>query len=462
MSSTNIQPEIYKRKLQSQERRYYRAPNATNFLVIKIRGNVSENLLKNAILKAQKRHIFLRVRVFLDDNFDAWLTTEKVKDIPIEVVKRSGDDQWIQICLSEVRIPLDYCNHPAIKFILVYSQNVSELILKSNHMFADGLGMAYLARDILEFLGDPSKKVDVLSPPPLVTRDSFPSSISDNFLVVKLIRWFNKRWDKQKVFFDDEDYKNLYRAYWKVYNNRSFSIELSEKETSKLINRCRQEGVTVNTALIAAFIRSQSIAKGFIKKQRGGFAVNLRDKLISPVGEFYGFYASGIFSIFKDKPNKSFWIMAKDIHKHIKKKMDDKVYFKNLLRFRYLRPTLYDALTMKMYGALVPEGYSRYEKLNSYGKKKDAISFIVNRIMLKDFGFGITNLGQLSFPCKYGDLEIERFFLSPHTAPNTEVVIGAVTVGGKLSLVVSYIENIIDNEIMVKIKENIFDILKIK
>jgi len=32
------------------------------------------------------------------------------------------------------------------------AENVSELVIKANHICTDGLGMAYLARDILEFL----------------------------------------------------------------------------------------------------------------------------------------------------------------------------------------------------------------------------------------------------------------------------------------------------------------------
>ncbi len=459
MSITNIQPKVYKKKLQFQERRYYRAPNSTIFLIVRIKGDVSESLLKNAVLKAQERHVLLRVRVMLDNNFDAWFTTENVKDIPIEIVKRTGDDQWIQISLREFSIPLDYSNRPPIKFILVYSKNISELIIKSNHICTDGLGMAYLARDILEFLGNPNKKVEILPPPPIINRDSIPSTISDNFFVTKTVQWFNKKWEKQKVFFDEEDYINLNDAYWQRYTNRSFFIELSETETSKLVSRCRQEGVTVNTLLIAAFIRAQSIAKGFVKKQNGGFAVNLRDRLVDPIDQFYGFFATGLFPTFKDSPNRSFWSLARDTHRRIRKKMDRKVYYHNLLRFFSIQPTMTDALIMKMYGKIIPEGYSRYEKLSSYSRKKDIIRFIVNRFMSKTFSFGVTNLGRLDFPRNYGDFELDRIFLSVHTALNTEVIIGGATASGKLSLVISYIENTIDDEVMYKIKENMLDIL---
>jgi NRPS condensation-like uncharacterized protein len=71
------------------------------------------------------------------------------------------------------------------------------------------------------------------------------------------------------------------------------------------------------------------------------------------------------------------------------------------------------------------------------------------------FGFAITNLGRLDFPRFYGDLELERFLIFPPTGPTIETTIFAVTVSGKLTIVLSYVEEVIGSEIMVKLKRTL-------
>jgi NRPS condensation-like uncharacterized protein len=459
MSLQDVQPEIYKRKLQFHERRYYRAPNSALNVMFRIKGKITEKQLRHAILKAQQRHVLLRARVFMDKESNVWLTTENVKDIPIDVIKRSNDNQWLQVYLNDGHIPLDYCNRPPLKFILLYSKDVSDLIVKASHMFTDFLGVCYLTRDILEFLGDTNKKVKILPPPPLITRDNIPSNVPNNFIIRSVIKIINKIWMKRKVVFDEEDYKNIYKAYWETYTSKSFNIDLSKDETLKLMKRCRKENVTVNSALIAAFIRAQSMAKGVAKKQNGSFSVDLRNKLVNPIGQSFGVYATGVFLSIKDKSGKSFWDFSKNIHKCIIKKMDKQEYHINLLRFYNFDSSINDAAIMKMHGHLVKKGYSRYDKLSSYCKKKDIISLILKIDTPRRFGFSMINPGRLDFVPKYGNLELDKVFLLPLTAPNIDVIISVATAVEKLSLRLSYIEKIIDDEIVKKIKDNMLNIV---
>jgi hypothetical protein len=74
----------------------------------------------------------------------------------------------------------------------------------------------------------------------------------------------------------------------------------------------------------------------------------------------------------------------------------------------------------------------------------------------KLLGPAITNLGRLDFPRTYGPLELDRLIMQPGGAfplVHVDMVIGAVTCSGKISLVVEYSEEAVDTRTMEKIKD---------
>ncbi len=71
-------------------------------------------------------------------------------------------------------------------------------------------------------------------------------------------------------------------------------------------------------------------------------------------------------------------------------------------------------------------------------------------------GPAITNLGRLDFPKTYGPLELDRLIMQPggaFTLSHVNLVLGAVTCSGRLSLVVEYAEEAVDTDTMEKIKD---------
>ena len=76
-------------------------------------------------------------------------------------------------------------------------------------------------------------------------------------------------------------------------------------------------------------------------------------------------------------------------------------------------------------------------------------------------GLSVTNLGSLDYPSKYGSLELERFIFVTSTSPMMELVVSAVTVSGRLSFAINYIEETTDTPTMQKIKNKALKYLKI-
>ena len=230
--SENLKAKKYERKVTGAERFFSHSPFSIVTMVARIKGNITEEMLKNAVVKIQQRHVLLNVRIKEDDEHALWFASEGVQEIPIEIVPRKSENDWIKIHAEASKIPYEFETHPAIRFILVQSPDVSELIILCHHIICDGMSLAYLARDLMVHLGDPSREVEVLPAPEPITLDNLPGDVSLSGLVKFFINRIKQKWVEEIVFFDQEDYKVLTKTYWDNYQHELFSIELSEEETS--------------------------------------------------------------------------------------------------------------------------------------------------------------------------------------------------------------------------------------
>ena len=153
MVSENQQVMKYERKVTGAERFFSHSPFSIVTMVARIKGNISEDMLKNAVVKVQQQHVLLRVRIKEDNEHALWFTSEGVQETPIEILPRKSENDWIKIHAEASKIPFEFETHPAIRFILVQSPDVSELIILCHHMICDGMSLAYLARDLMVHLG---------------------------------------------------------------------------------------------------------------------------------------------------------------------------------------------------------------------------------------------------------------------------------------------------------------------
>jgi NRPS condensation-like uncharacterized protein len=450
-----------KRKVSPLERIFSRSPYAIVTMVARIKGNVSKSMLKDAVKKVQKRHQNLRVRIQEDGDHTPFFTSEGVKEIPIDIVSRESDEHWIRVYHERRTIPFEFKERHAIRFILVQSQNKSELIILCHHIICDGLSLAYLARDLMVHLGEPTREVEVLPDLVLIDKDNLPKEVSVNRIVKYFINRINKKWRKNPTYFDQEDYLSLNQAYWTNFNHQMVFVELSEDQTTVLVERCRKEKVTVNTAITSAFIAAQSIILEGKVNPNIVVATSFRERLPKPVGQAVGYFAGGVSLEHKYNQKMSFWDNSRELHKKLKPLYGNKNLFKEIVPWLYLEPGIMESLSFKMIGELVSPDSSRYNKLSSFSKREDVISSLLKKQNMDSLeepflGTAVTNLGRLDFPQIYGKLELDRLIMNPggmFPLAMVNLVVGAVTCSGKLSLLVEYAEETIDSATVEKIKE---------
>jgi len=464
----NPRVKEYERRITPIERVFLRSPYSIVAVVARIRGSISESMLMNAVSKVQQRHPNLRVRITEDSDHDKWFTSEGAKEIQVEIVRRESDDHWITVFHEASQIPFEFEERPCVRFILVQSPSISELIVLCHHVICDGMSLAYLARDLMVHLGDPTREVEVLPDPVPIDRDTMPKEVSLNAVAKFFMNRINKKWEQDKIFFDQDDYRDLNEAYWMNYRHQMFSVELSEAQTSALVARCRKEEVTVNSALTTAFVGAQYTVQGDQPYfSTIGVAGNLRDRLQRPAGEVMGFYAGVVTLKYKYNRRTHFWENARRVHRKLKPLFTNKNLFEDAITWSYLAPGILESLSFKMIGGLVPPHSARYQKLSEFSRRDDIVLSVLKREKMDSLdriimGTAVTNLTRLDFPREYGTLELDRLIMHPGGAfplAKVNLVLGAVTCAGKLSLVLEYAEEAIDTGTMEEVRDQAMEFL---
>lgn len=455
--------QILKRKLNQRERVHCKAVSSNISLIATIIGNISPNELKNVIRKMQKRHPILNVHLESKGK-DAFILANGSLEIPLKVIDRKGAMQWREVIVKEHKIPFDMVNGPLIRFILLCSPEISDLIIFCQHTICDGMSLAYLARDMMEYLANPSKEVELLPPPPIVNEESIPSDIKAKLSVRIFSKIINWMWEKNEVIFDYKDFEELHKVFWENYTYSSHLYELSKEDTDALIHACREHNVTVNTVLISAFAIAQNqLSSGSYEYlEKYGSAVDLRPILKNPVGEQFGFFAGGVHINYKYSEKDTLWDVAKKIHEQTELENAREEALIGTLNNFYLSPTLMDARFISGFGELIPPSSESYDKIHSFVlDDKNVVNKMTKKILKEKFGLAqiMTNLGKSGFPEQYGEFILKNLILMPSCSPYTELVLAVITHGGTLSLTLNHMEESTSSEEILKMKDLANDII---
>ncbi len=450
MIMRNASSAAYERPVTPIERLFTRSPFSVVTMVARIQGLVTESMLRDALDKVCLRHVNLRVRIVDDEHGNPYFTADGAGEIPMHEVPWESEDQWIHVMDETSRVPLAFDERPPIRFFLLQGPDRTDLVIVSHHIICDGMSLAFLAKDLMAHLGDPSLEPEALPDPVQIGLDSLPEDVHLNLATRAILRRMNRKWDQQRVLFDHQDYLDLTATYWSELRHMTLPILFSEAETDELVARCKSEDVSVNTALTAAFAKAQMDENGGkLPHPRIGIATSLRGRLRVPVGEAMGFYASSVTFKAKWRRREDFWSNARRLQRRMQKLIQGKGSFKDPTSWCYLDPTFLEATSFKKLGGLVPPDAPSHEKLSAFARQDDAVKRILKLGKMdsldKPFmGTWVTNLTRLDFPRRYGELELDRLILHPGAAyPLSQVVlvIGAVTCAGKLSLVMEFADD---------------------
>ncbi|RMI30519.1 hypothetical protein [Nocardia stercoris] len=153
--------------------------------VLHVRGRLDPALVKSALAWLQSRHAILRTHIRYGKLVwrrvppfayrQSWFDTEGTTEIPLEVLDDTDPDAWRKVLAAGLRTPIPKGNHPRLRVTLVRQLPDAEqnhIVICADHSTLDAQSANMLARQLLEFLADPTM---VQLKPPLDT--ALPPSV---------------------------------------------------------------------------------------------------------------------------------------------------------------------------------------------------------------------------------------------------------------------------------------------
>lgn len=430
------------RKVSNLERVFLWNPNCSVSMITRIKGDVSKEDLRHALESVRHMHPLIGSKIVFDEKNNAWFSTDNVPSPSFKTVHRVSDNQWFKEVQREIQIPFDLEKGPLIRFVLVYSETVSDLVIVCNHSICDGMSLVYLVRDLLDCCINPEKEVKVLHPiniEDILPKRSFsPSSILSRPFMYHI----NRQWKKHPYYFTQNDSKAIQSAYWEENLFSTVLLELDPPETQTLLKQCRKNDVTIGSAVTTAFIAAHEyIISPFVKNQKQiWIPFDLRRHVTTQIGDVFCMCVRAPRFSYEYNLKKSFWENVSILNKEIHKRVEKLDY--GALGTHDFDPNLMDALScFASFKKVVPNAYTQTENLLHFSQDRGNIAFsIASKSDGMSPGIIPSNLGRLNIPETYGNLQIDRMVFLPVISDSVPLTLGGVSIGDKLVFSMIYPE----------------------
>jgi len=353
---------------------------------------------------------------------------------------------FLNAIFQEDQKPSNWEIDPTSRFVLVKGANGSDVIVAYiQHVIADGRSTAFVLKHLLEFIADPAKEVIELIPISLV--ENAPADVLIPEIQKAYTEKINTDWEKQKVTFGVDDFIEVAQKKYASGPDDYMDQSLTQDETLALRNNSKEQGVSVNAALLAAILIAKIGEESEPTPNNLGFAVDVRKRLSKDAGEACNLLASGAMVLPEYKEGMGFWELAKDIHmKTLKTTESNQSLFGTRMLAQLMDPTFNDAMYMFQQGSW--EGTPLIKQMGSRGAPVGAV---------------LTNLGGMQLPAEYqGDhpVQLSDAVFYPPVGIEKVIELGASSLLGRLHIVTLSPQNAANRTLKEKIITRVIEILK--
>lgn len=263
--------------------------------IARVEGRANPARIRASLAAARRRHPMLGVRIADPGRWQAWLTTEAVRDPHLRVVRTTAPDAWARVVEEELPRRFDTATGPLARFVLVDAGGTFDLIAVCHHLICDSLSAGIVIDDVLR-----GPTPDLPGPRPIPPADDLlPRPRPELSDLRKLARALGSSTRPAR------------RTGPLAFTTWSLGAE----ETSAVLTRCRAEGATLQAALCASF------ARAFPHPADIAVAVDLRRILAPAAQNAVGLYATSIVQPVDGTAPVDFWALARqaraDLHSHL-------------------------------------------------------------------------------------------------------------------------------------------------
>lgn len=418
------------------ERTHLMNPSMNVVLKAEFAGEFKEDVFYKAVEELQNAYEALTATVQMDEDGKAYLVTSTSQAIPVIILEAGTPFEKLVVSENSKRFKLD--KECLMRIYVIPLLNTFSVIMISHHLLGDGKSSIMLMEALGKaYVGESLKNVGIR----LIKDSTELGSRSKMSLASRLyLNILNKNWRKMKKIFTGDNYKTLFRQYQKEYASEVFTLSLNAVEFRRFHYSCKEKKVTINSAVVAAFIYAQKElnVRHTEHIDRVGIAVDIREQLSFESSELIGNYASVVSIRQGEIPAIPFEKFVGQIHKRLQKKL-------NTPADRMLGLQVLDKLDDSLVDAVYFTQYT-----DSYQNKAAQTCAKIFGYERQPHGLGITNLGNVSKSIATST-NLESLLFIPPAAPCNDMTIGVVTYQGVMQIGISYQVSCMNFELMKRI-----------
>ncbi len=425
-----------KRKLGSVENLFHIIHELGGMIdvnVARIEGDIKPNILQKALLLLQNRYPLLRVRI-IDLEDGTYFSSENIQKIPLQVMTKTDENQWLEIAESELHQKFSQDFHPLCRITLLKSpfrDGISEIIATFHHAISDGLSCMNFIDNLLIYYQKIVGKEEISDSIIL----DFPPPIEKN-LDRNLVNYHQTKQTKTEDSLDTFVPQFIIETEASLPERRTQIVTriIHSKTLLNLQQQCKTQTTTVHGALSAAMLLGTKTILNFEEPLHLSCSsyINLR-KYSQPEIDInnFGCFFSSVESIHTLTKNTEFWDLARNCQEKVE--LGKNKTINNLINDQRLAN--FTKLTLE-----------KILEKNSTGRTKT---------------MNISNRGKFNLAKNYGQLKIkEIYFTVGQHILGPCLWLGAVTFHKKLCLSFAHVTPLISSQTMNNFTDSMVNILE--
>ena len=406
-----------------------------NFVMVaRVSGGITEPILKQTLDMIQLKYPPLRSKI--KEGPAPEFVMGDVPPIPLRIIERKDDNQWIKIVEDEMIDPLPWTIGPLVRVTQLVSPGKFDLLVTFCHVVADATSGVLFVQNLLDFAEklsrgqsvDPGPSLPPLPAPDNLLKDDLKfepqpavdSLAAGTFGPVELAGDLDVPPDKR-----------ITRVIQEI---------LSPEETKKLVARCKEEHTSVHGALCAAFMQEiiRRIRYAREVPAEGPLVigcvtpVDMRRHFSVPVAEYIGDFISQAIHYQPIDDKSSLWDAARVVKDSLQREINSGNDVKDICNIGELLKTFSSSI---------------------------ALARALNRSSAPVVA---TNLGRLTIPDQFGHLGLEElhFTVGVNADGKNGFGISVTTFRGNLTINFLYAEPYILKERAKTVVENTMERIK--
>lgn len=279
---------------------------------VSLDGHLSMDRLRSALARVQRKHPALRALI-RQQNGELYYETDTAGVIPLRIVEMNSEEDCTSAREAELTTAFPH-HQPQLRVVWSRSEQRNELLITTSHRICDGMSVLTLVREILKSLHSD----DNLVPYAPLTLHDIIGDLRDEDL--------SKRRRAARIM---NAVIALVPGSRRPVENKEIYREWSASQhlSTTLKQRCKLEGVSMHTALLAVLDKALQATFG---KQAPAWIDNpfdgRRGGRLSMIKSDMLFFSGGSFRIKTGQNNaEDFWERAREIHAEVRLKIEQEL-----------------------------------------------------------------------------------------------------------------------------------------